>query len=117
MPISYDYRTADGDPNYPTPPNLPSIGLMPGNFTNLSTALGYPPNNVQVKSRYYSSEEIARLDPSYIDDGDFADVRSLVSHGISYEETNPGGLQRIAKTFTGFAAVGLLSILLLAINL
>jgi hypothetical protein len=113
MPISYDYRTADGEPEYPQPPYLPSIGLMPSQFSNLQTALGYPPNNVQVKSRYYTSHEIAQLDPDHVLDDDYNDVRSLVSHGISYEEGNPGGLSRIARTAIGLAGVGAVSVLMI----
>lgn len=117
MPISYDYRTADGDPTYPAPPYLPDIGLTKSNFTNLSSALGYPPNNVQVKSRYYTSREIAAADPSYLEDGDYGDVRQLVSHGLSYEETSPGGIGRLSKTAMAGLAVGGVSILMLAMGM
>lgn len=111
MPISYDYRTADGDPNYPTPPYLPSIGLMQSQHTNLKTAIGvFPPDNVEVKSRYYTSQEIAKLAPEYLET---TRVASAVQRGVSLEEDHPGAIRRMTKTVTGLAVVGGVSLLLI----
>lgn len=115
MPRSYDYRTADGEPDYPTPPYLPSIGLMQSQHTNLKTALGlFPPDNVQVKSRYFSSDEIAKLAPDYIET---EKIGSIVARGVSLDEGSPGAIERMGKTTLALAAVGGASLLFIMLGL
>ncbi len=51
------------NPKYQPIPYMRGLALMPSPYANLSTALGFPVNNAIVRSRYYSPQEINRVEP------------------------------------------------------
>jgi len=97
-------------PSKPIPPYQPTNALIRGDYSDLNTALGlFPPNAVNVvQPQYYSTYDIAKLDP------DFAKserVGRIVEGVESLEESDPGILGRLTKTIAVFGIIGGLSIL------
>lgn len=106
----YGKQVVDPQAIYPQPPYLPSIGLMPSPHTNLKTLMGYPGSvdNVQVRSRYYSDDEISQV--AY-QTGDYEEYTSLTKD-VAYVSAHPGTLKRLSATAMGLVAVGGATILL-----
>lgn len=97
-------------PNTPIPPYQPTNAFIPGKYADLNTALGlFPPNAVNVvQPMYYSSHDIAKLDP------DFAKAENVgrIVQGVeSLEESDPGILGRLTKTIAVLGVLGGMSIL------
>lgn len=111
MPRRFHFPSMYGDDpsNSLKPAALPSLGLTPTPHTNLSTALGFPPNQTIAQSRYYSAQEVKSLDPLSILASDHMKVDSV----YNYAKANPGGLDRLYTIAMGAAAVGVLSFLTL----